>query len=86
MYRYAQLDENNIVVGDSMLSGEVTADNMIPISDDMASPIGKLYQNGEFIDNPNPPEPSIDYNQLQETTALNVEYLVTLAELGGSNA
>ena len=37
------------------------------------------------IPNPNPPEPPISDRELMETTALNTEYLVTLAELGGSN-
>ena len=35
---------------------------------------------------PEPPEPPISDRELMETTALNTEYLVTLAELGGSNA
>ena len=33
MYRYTQIDENGYVVSDSYLSGEVTADNMILISE-----------------------------------------------------
>ena len=86
MYRYAQLDKNNIVISDSWLSGEIIADNMIAIPDDMESPLDKLYQNGEFIDNPNPPEHQISDRELIESTTLNTEYLVALAELGGSNA
>ncbi|AUS95048.1 hypothetical protein CDQ84_12180 [Clostridium thermosuccinogenes] len=33
MFYYAQLNENNICVGVSMLSGEVNASNMVQISD-----------------------------------------------------
>ena len=43
MYKYAQLNDKNEVVGISYLSGEVTADNMILINDrDIA--LGSIYQ------------------------------------------
>ena len=49
MKRYAQINEEGLVVSDSRLSGEVTADNMIPISDDFDL-TGKKYENGEWVD------------------------------------
>lgn len=83
MYRYAQLNDDNIVVADSWLFGEVIADNMISIPDDMESPLGKKYENGEFIVIPPVPDESINYNDMMEELALNIEYLVTLQEMGG---
>ena len=81
MYRYAQINEKSIAVGDSWLSGEVTADNMIQIPEDLPSPLGKKYENGEFIDVPTPPDESINFEDMMEEMALNIEYLVVLQEL-----
>ena len=50
MYCYAQLNEENICVGVSQLSGEVIADNMIPLEFYDSSLIGKRYQNGLWED------------------------------------
>ena len=49
MKRYAQINEQGLVVSDSRLSGEVTADNMIPVPDDFDL-TGKKYENGEWVD------------------------------------
>lgn len=85
MYRYAQIDDNNIVVSDSWLSGEVVADNMISIPDDMESPLGKKYENGEFInvEHPEPQDEPIDQQELLESMAIDLEYLVTLKNMEG---
>ena len=83
MNRFAQLDNNNIVVSDSWLSYEVHEKNMIPIPEFSPSPLGKKYVNGEFIDVP-PQDPPITPERIQESIAINTEYLVTLVELGGS--
>lgn len=50
MFNYAQLDSNDIVVGVSSLSGEVTRDNMIPIQFADEELIGKKYnrETGDF--------------------------------------
>ncbi len=45
---YAQLDENNICVGVSDLSGEIIADNMIRIEEMNTDLIGKKYNNGNW--------------------------------------
>lgn len=55
---YAQINEENICVGISQLSGEVIADDMIQIDSYDTSLLRKIWQNGEWIENPNPsPEP-----------------------------
>lgn len=50
MLNYAQLDENNMVIGVSSLSGEVDNPNMVKINEYDESLLGKLYENGNFID------------------------------------
>ena len=44
--RYAQIDENGICFADSYLSGEVYANNMIPLNENAVSPLGKKYNDG----------------------------------------
>ncbi|NDO46503.1 hypothetical protein [Clostridium sp. MD294] len=44
--RYAQINENDICIADSFLSGEVIAENMIPLTDEEPSPLTKKYVNG----------------------------------------
>lgn len=57
MFKYAQLNEENIVVGISDLSGEVIADNVILING-LEVEVGSTYnhETGEFT----PPEPQSD--------------------------
>ena len=49
-YYYAQIDENNVCIGVSQLSGEVEAANMIRLNSMDISLFGKLYNNGEWED------------------------------------
>ena len=49
MKRYAQINEQGLVVSDSHLCGEITAPHMIPIADDFDL-TGKKYENGEWVD------------------------------------
>ena len=49
-YYYATLDEDNIVKGVSNLSGQVEQPNMISINEYDDTLIGKLYINGEFVE------------------------------------
>ena len=82
MYRYAQIDENGYVVSDSYLSGEVTADNMIPVSDDFDLS-NKRYVDGEWQTyEPSYVEELSEAEQAIFETGINTEYLVALAELG----
>lgn len=83
MHRYAQIDSNGIVIGDSQLSSEVNHPNMIPISDDFDT-TNKKYVNGEWVEYiPEPvTESLIDTQQTILETAINTDYLVCLADLG----
>ena len=47
---YAQLNEENICIGVSDLSGEVEADNMILLESFDVDILGKKYNNGEWED------------------------------------
>ena len=82
MYRYAQIDENGYIVSDSHLSGEVTVDNMIPVSDDFDL-TNKRYVDGEWQTyEPSYVEELSEAEQAIFETEINTEYLVALAELG----
>ena len=52
MYIYAQLNENNICVGVSQLTGEVIASNMILLEEYDTSIGGKKYEDGKWIEMP----------------------------------
>lgn len=85
MFRYAQINEDGYVVSDSWLSGEVKADNMIPLEDnfDLSN---KRYVEGKWVDyTPEPviPEPT-QLDRIEETVttnALTTEYLACLQEI-----
>lgn len=83
-FYYAQIDENNICYNVSSLSGEINSDNMIRLSDYDISLLGKKYDNEKWIEVPqsNDPLPLSDMEQAIQETAVNTEYLVTLADLG----
>ena len=49
MYRYAQINEQGIIIADSHLAGEVIADNMIRIADDFDIS-NKKYINGNWVE------------------------------------
>lgn len=89
---YAQIDENNICIVVSNLSGEVIADNLIQLETYDISILGKRYNNGEWEEVPQPePEPT-QLDKIEEMlkeqessildTAVNAEYLACLADLG----
>lgn len=56
MFYYAQINEENICHAVSDLSGEVIANNMIPLESYDISLLGKRYENGEWIEVPQPEE------------------------------
>ncbi|TKI65548.1 hypothetical protein FC756_15980 [Lysinibacillus mangiferihumi] len=84
MFRYAQLNENNVVIAISDLTGEVTADNMILINDSDVK-LGSTYDTDTEVFIP-PTTPSIEpqptVEEMQAQTLLNTEYLVSRSELG----
>ena len=70
-YFYAQIDENNICIAVSDLSGKVTADNMLRLETYDTSLLGKKYNNGVWKEVPQPePEPTqLDRIELQVKTS-----------------
>lgn len=84
MFKYAQLSDENVVIGISELSGEVIADNMILIND-LDVNTGSMYNRttGEFT----PPEPQPNPEQkataeeVAEETLLETKYQTFLLEM-----
>ena len=70
-YYYAQIDENNICIAVSDLTGKVTADNMLRLEIYDTSLLGKKYNNGVWEEVPQPePEPTqLDRIELQVKTS-----------------
>lgn len=87
MFKYAQLDSNNVVKGISLLSGEIVAEDMILIND-MDVVLDSIYnpETGEFtapvIPDPIPVEPTPTVEEMQAQTLINTEYLIAMNEMG----
>ena len=84
MHRYAQINADGYVESDSYLSGEVSADNMIPIDADFDLE-NKRYVDGEWVtyEPEVVPEGLLDERtQMQYEMAANIEYLTMMAEIG----
>ncbi|WIF95111.1 hypothetical protein [Caminicella sporogenes] len=75
-YYYAQLDENNICIGVSELSGEVDAPNMIKIESFDTSLLGKKYEDRKFIEVPKTEE-ELKEEELQK---LKQKYITLIKE------
>lgn len=71
-YRYAQIDKNGYVVGNSYLSGEVNSEDMMLISEDFDL-TNKKYINGNWIEyTPEPIKEIVtEQEQLQAEMLLN---------------
>lgn len=69
--RYAQIDGNGICFADSCLSGEVNANDMIPLDENVISPLGKKYCNGEWqeVEQLQLPEPESDTEIIMQSIA-----------------
>ncbi len=78
---YAQLNEENICICVSQLSGEIIHPKVIAIPAMDVSLVGKKYNDGvwELAELPKPVLSEAEQTQLE--TALNIEYLICLAEL-----
>lgn len=84
-YCYAQINEDNVCIAVSKLSGIVELPSMIRLDTYDASVLGKKYNNGIWEEVPVPepePEPLSEQEQSVLETAINVDYLVCLADLG----
>ncbi len=75
MFYYAQLNENNICIGVSQLSGEVNAPNMILLENQDALLLGKKYNKGAWEENPMPEPVPTDQD------AINANLLATMNEI-----
>lgn len=76
--RYAQINEKNICIADSFLSGEVIADNMIPLTEDEPSPLSKKYVNGVWQEVEKEKQPEIQSDtemMMQSMTELELQNL-----------
>ena len=76
--RYAQIMQDGICFADSYLSGEVIAEDMIPLKEEEPSPIGKKYVNGQWQEvkkEPMVPPPSDTKLLMQRMTDLELAIL-----------
>ncbi len=78
---YAQLNEENICIGVSQLSGVVSNPLMIALSNMDTSLVGKKYNSGLWEEAEQPKILLSEAEQTQLETALNIEYLTCLMEL-----
>ena len=82
MYRYAQINDDGFVVSDSHLSGEVKAENMIPLDDNFDLE-NKRFVNGnweEYIPELAEVEQEISSEEIQ------AQILLTQAEISAKQA
>lgn len=68
---YAQIDAQNVCVGVSQIAGVVDADNLVELDSYDISVLGKLWQGGKWVDNPNKPTetelpPAVSNEQLRD--------------------
>ena len=68
MYKYAQINSENICFAVSYLSGEVIANDMIRLSAE-DEPLGKKYNNGTWEELPPQPTPEPEPTQLDRIEA-----------------
>ena len=84
MYRYAQLNNENLIIGISYLSGEVLADNMILINE-LDVELGMTYnrETGEFAPSEPQPEPElkVTIEEIVEETLLETKYQTFILEM-----
>lgn len=84
---YAQIDENNICIGVSQHPEEINREDLIKINSYDISLLRKIWQDSEWIENPNPipePEPSPEptsTDELKELMLDMIEGQVTLFEM-----
>ena len=87
MYKYVQLDSNNIVTGISYLSDNVEYPHMILLEEEVEIQLGSTYnlQTGEFIapviSVPTPIDTQPTLEEMQAQTLLNTELLLIYKEL-----
>lgn len=85
MFNYAQLNDENIVIGISQLTGEVVADNMILINGMDNVDSGDVYDPfTQTFSPPTPlpePEPKASIEEIAEETLLETKYQTFILEM-----
>lgn len=76
---YAQLDVQNVCVGVSQLAGVVDADNLVELDSYDISVLGKVWQDGKWVNKPTEPEPS----QPQPKHVTNEDIMAQLTAMQG---
>lgn len=79
MYYYAQLNEENICLGISQLSGKIAAENMIELASYDTGILGKKYVDGEWID-VEQPTPQTEPTQLDKIQENQLTLMEAVAE------
>lgn len=81
---YAQINESNICVAVSNLTGKVQDDKLIPIASMSHGLLGKKYENGKWVEVPTPePEPTQLDNIEEQLNALTADS-VTIEKLNAA--
>lgn len=81
---YAQIDGQNVCVGVSQLAGVVDADNLVELDSYDISVLGKVWQGGKWVENPNkpeetePPKPVTNEDIMAQLTAMQGEQVGTV--------
>jgi len=78
---YAQLNENNICVGVSQLSGEVNAPNMIPIPSLNTDYLWRKYENGSWSAEKLEPVSSAPVDDFEQLKQDNINIMLALTEV-----
>lgn len=69
MYNYAQLNKNNICIGISQLSGEVSDSNMVRIPNADPDYLWRKYENGQWSEEKYEPQitaPLTEFEEVQQ--------------------
>lgn len=80
-YYYAQLNENNICIGVSQLSGEVDGINMISISSMDTDYIWRKYENGQWSEEKFEPQSTAPITEFEQLKQNNEDLKQSIAEL-----
>lgn len=82
---YAQLNENNICIGVSQLSGEVNQPDMVPIDSINTDYIWRKYENGQWSAEKYEPVSTAPLDEFEETKQRVADLEMAMAAvLGGA--
>lgn len=83
MINYAQLNDENICIGISQLTGEVEVENMVQIEDFNEDYLWRKYENGQWSEEKfYPPVPEPEPKPAIEDFLLDLDFRLSLIELG----